>query len=210
MMPTHRRTAAAQPAGLPLLTAGLHLNPEDGACLMEYTSVLAGERFTDHPGCTDPTLATLARLVNDATSDDGRHLLAAFAPRLAAAARTDAVGSARLVLSTVRRVQQATRRTRRLERHADRAERWLRYVSGEGLLAQVLRRFEPVHRRGSARRQLVAAVDATADLPGRERDALLCAVLDVALDAHPRPLEVSPARRPDPSAEPCPSALPAP
>jgi hypothetical protein len=197
MMTTHRRSAPVEPTGLPLLSAGLHLNPEDGACLMEYTSVLAGQRFTDHPGCTDPTLATLARLVNDAISDDGRPRLAALAPRLAVAPRTDAVGAAALVLSTVRHVQHALGGTR-LERHVAGAERWLRHVSGEGLPARVRRRLEPAHRRGSARRRLVAAVDATADLPGPERDALLCAVLDAALDAHARSPEVSPARHHDP------------
>ena len=189
MMPTHRHSAAVEPAGLPLLSAGLHLNPEDGACLMEYTSVLAGEEFTDHPHCTDPTLATLARLVNDATSDDGRHALAGLAPHLAAATRTDAIGSALLVLSTVRRVRQSMGPTRRLDRHADRAERWLRYVGAEGFPARVLRRVEPAHRRGAARRHLVAAVDATADLSARERDALLRAVLEAAVDAHPRALD---------------------
>jgi len=47
---------------------------------MEYVSVLAGERFSDHPPCTHPTLARLARQVNDAATDTGRPRLARLAP----------------------------------------------------------------------------------------------------------------------------------
>ncbi len=39
---------------------------------MEYASYLAGERFSDHPSCTHPLLASLARNVNDHLSDDAR------------------------------------------------------------------------------------------------------------------------------------------
>lgn len=39
---------------------------------MELASFLAGERWSDHPRCTHPLLAGLARLVNDCTSDANR------------------------------------------------------------------------------------------------------------------------------------------
>lgn len=74
--------SATTPDGLPLLAAGRHRRPRDGACLMELVSVLAGERWTDAPRCTHPLLARLARLVNDATSDDARPRLARLAPSL--------------------------------------------------------------------------------------------------------------------------------
>lgn len=45
--------------------------------------MLAGERWSDAPRCTHPVLARLARLVNDATSDAARHVLARHAPSLA-------------------------------------------------------------------------------------------------------------------------------
>lgn len=44
---------------------GKHRRPEDGSCLMEYVSVLAGERFSDRPRCTPRVLARLARHAND-------------------------------------------------------------------------------------------------------------------------------------------------
>ena len=47
---------------------------------MEYASWLAGERWSDHPDCTHPLLASLARLVNDHTSDDGRSQLVELIP----------------------------------------------------------------------------------------------------------------------------------
>lgn len=47
---------------------------------MEFASYLAGERWSDHPSCTHPLLASVARLVNDFTTDDGRQRLAALVP----------------------------------------------------------------------------------------------------------------------------------
>jgi hypothetical protein len=47
---------------------------------MEFASYLAGERWSDHPACTHGTLAHLARLVNDRTSDTGRARLAPLIP----------------------------------------------------------------------------------------------------------------------------------
>lgn len=47
---------------------------------MELASYLAGERWSDHPACTHPLLAGLARLVNDYTTDTARHRLATLIP----------------------------------------------------------------------------------------------------------------------------------
>jgi hypothetical protein len=47
---------------------------------MEFASFLAGERWSDHPSCTHPLLAGLARAVNDNTSDEGRQRLLGFIP----------------------------------------------------------------------------------------------------------------------------------
>jgi hypothetical protein len=42
---------------------------------MEFASYLAGERWSDHPRCTHPLLAALARDVNDLTDDESRNRL---------------------------------------------------------------------------------------------------------------------------------------
>jgi hypothetical protein len=47
---------------------------------MEFASYLAGERWSDHPPCTHPLLARLARLVNDYTGDSQRQRLVELVP----------------------------------------------------------------------------------------------------------------------------------
>jgi len=49
---------------------------------MEFASFLAGERWSDHPSCTDPTLGTLARAVNDTVTDGRRGELVGDIPRV--------------------------------------------------------------------------------------------------------------------------------
>lgn len=83
------RTQNSFPDALPVLTAGRHRNPRDGGCVMEYVSLLAGERWSDHPSCTHPLLAHLARTVNDRTSDESRGALARLVPGLAGAHSSD-------------------------------------------------------------------------------------------------------------------------
>jgi hypothetical protein len=68
------------PQLLPVLSRGKHRNPRKGACFMEMASFLAGQRWSDHPACTHPLLAALARLVNDRTSDANRQRLIALIP----------------------------------------------------------------------------------------------------------------------------------
>ena len=68
------------PQLLPVLSRGKHRNPRKGACFMELASFLAGERWSDHPTCTHPLLAALARHVNDHTSDANRQRLAGLIP----------------------------------------------------------------------------------------------------------------------------------
>jgi hypothetical protein len=54
------------------LSRGRHSSPRDGACVMELASMLAGERFTDHPRSVCPVLGSLLRSYNDATDDERR------------------------------------------------------------------------------------------------------------------------------------------
>ena len=70
--------SSSLPDGIPVLSRGRHRTPRRGACFMEFASYLAGERWSDHPACTHGTLAHLARMVNDLTSDAGRALSSTF------------------------------------------------------------------------------------------------------------------------------------
>lgn len=74
------RDITAHPDLMPILSPGRHRSPRRGACFMEFASYLAGERWSDHPACTNGTLAHLARLVNDRTSDAARARLTPLIP----------------------------------------------------------------------------------------------------------------------------------
>jgi hypothetical protein len=72
--------SSSLPDGIPVLSRGRHRTPRRGACFMEFASVLGGERWSDHPPCTHPLLAELARQVNDHTEDDERQQLTMLVP----------------------------------------------------------------------------------------------------------------------------------
>jgi hypothetical protein len=91
------------PDGMPVLEAGAHRDARSGSCVMEYVSVLAGERFTDRPRCTHPAVAALAWQVNDAVSHEARQHLGLRAVDLVGAGR-DLDGPVRpVVLAAVAR-----------------------------------------------------------------------------------------------------------
>jgi hypothetical protein len=139
MWTAHRsaRGKSQVPDQLPLLQRGRHRRPEDGACVMEYVSVLAGAPFTDHPRCTHPALATLARLVNDWIDDDrARSELARLAPDLIGTGTGDLRTTHRVVASCLAAAAavrplppaaaaQLVRSAKRI-RELDRGGRWTR------------------------------------------------------------------------------------
>jgi hypothetical protein len=90
------------PQLVPVLSRGKHRNPRRGACFMELASYLAGERWSDHPACTHPLLAALARDVNDYTSDDARGRLAGLIPSVIGLTSDDPHVDARIALFCAR------------------------------------------------------------------------------------------------------------
>ena len=94
-----RRNPVTQaPDLVPILSRGKHRNPRKGACFMEMASYLAGERWSDHPRCTHPLVASVARLVNDNTTDDGRTRLTELIPSVVGLTTTDPRADARIAL----------------------------------------------------------------------------------------------------------------
>jgi hypothetical protein len=83
---------------LPILSPGKHHNPRTGACFMELASLQAGEPWSDHPACTHPLLAAVARHVNDHTSDAGRQRLAELIPSVIGLTGEDLHIDARMAL----------------------------------------------------------------------------------------------------------------
>ena len=65
---------------------------------MEFASYLAGERWSDHPSCTHPLLAHLARLINDYTSDAERSRLIELVPSVVGLTSDDVRVSLRIAL----------------------------------------------------------------------------------------------------------------
>jgi hypothetical protein len=61
------------------LSRGKHASPLQGACVMELASMLAGEPFTDRPGCVDPVIAAYLRALNDIADDEQRQQLYRYA-----------------------------------------------------------------------------------------------------------------------------------
>jgi hypothetical protein len=68
------------PDFMPTLSPGRHRSPRKGACFMEMASFLAGERWSDHPHCTQPLLAAMAREINDRLGDRSRQDLVPLVP----------------------------------------------------------------------------------------------------------------------------------
>jgi len=61
------------------LSAGRHRGPEDGACVMELASMLAGEQFGDHPHSVCPVIAGFLRSYNDHVDAERRQDLYRYA-----------------------------------------------------------------------------------------------------------------------------------
>ena len=64
------------------LGKGKHSSPDDGACVMELASMLAGESFTDHPSSVCPVIGSFLRAYNDSIDDERRQDLYTYASKV--------------------------------------------------------------------------------------------------------------------------------
>ena len=64
------------------LSRGRHPSPREGTCVAELVSMLAGERYSDHPRCACPALIAFLRGYNDGLDDRRRQDLIALAPEI--------------------------------------------------------------------------------------------------------------------------------
>ena len=64
------------------LDHGSHTDPEDGHCILEVVSMLAGQPFNDNPPCVCPVLRAYGIALNDRWDDDQRQKLLPYAPQL--------------------------------------------------------------------------------------------------------------------------------
>ncbi len=64
------------------LEPGSHRSPRDGVCLLELTSILAREEFSDRPRCVCKVIAAFLRSWNDRASHAERQRLRPYAERI--------------------------------------------------------------------------------------------------------------------------------
>ena len=76
------------------ISRGRHTRPDDGVCVMELASMLAGERFTDHPASVCPVIGSFLRAYNDLVDHGRRQGLYELAS-LVVGSRASATGNAR-------------------------------------------------------------------------------------------------------------------
>lgn len=155
------------------LSKGKHASPEDGACVMELASMLAGEPFSDHPTSACPVIGSFLRAYNDSIDDDRRQALYAFAARI--------VGS-RASIS----IQRA--RAERLAEWALEVQRrqWTsRYLPLGRLRMASLRRAPSAHAVGTF---AVRAIPKHSDASHREVLVLLDELIAMGTEHHPRPV----------------------
>ena len=77
------------------LSKGKHSSPQEGACVMELASMLAGEPFTDRPASVCPVIASFLRAYNDSIDDERRQDLYAYAAKVVGSRASEGVQSSR-------------------------------------------------------------------------------------------------------------------
>ena len=77
------------------LSRGKHSSPEEGACVMELASMIAGEPFSDRPASACPVIGSFMRTYNDWVDDTRRQDLYAYAAKLVGSRASEQVERAR-------------------------------------------------------------------------------------------------------------------
>ena len=107
------------------LSKGRHDSPEEGACVMELASMLAGEPFSDHPVSVCPVIGSCLRAYNDWIDDERRQDLYRYAAKVVGTRGPQDVQRARAERVTAWIGDTARRR-------------WTRFVLVRGLFALML------------------------------------------------------------------------
>lgn len=85
---------------IPPLGQGSHASIDDGACIMEAVSFVAGEPWSDHPVCACPVITQFLQSWNDILPDDERDtLLRPLIPRLLGTRGTEALEKRRVMMA---------------------------------------------------------------------------------------------------------------
>jgi hypothetical protein len=107
------------------LSKGRHTTPEEGACVMELASMLAGEPFSDHPVSVCPVIGSCLRAYNDWIDDDRRQDLYRYASKVVGTRASQEIQRARAERVTAWAGEVARRR-------------WTRFMLVRGMFALML------------------------------------------------------------------------
>lgn len=107
------------------LSKGRHNSPDEGACVMELASMLAGEPFSDHPVSVCPVIGSCLRAYNDWIDDDRRQDLYRYASEVVGTRAPQEVQRARADRVTAWAGEAARRR-------------WTRFLLVRGIFALML------------------------------------------------------------------------
>jgi hypothetical protein len=80
------------------LSKGKHASPEEGACVMELASMIAGEPFSDRPASVCPVIGSFLRAYNDTISYERRQDLYGYAAKVVGSRAGPGVQKARAEL----------------------------------------------------------------------------------------------------------------
>ena len=163
------------------LTKGKHSSPEEGACVLELASMLAGEPFSDHPSSVCPVIGSFLRAYNDSITDERRQDLYAYASQV-----VDTRTSLEIQRERAERVAEWAIGMQR--------RRWTRFLPLSRLRAVGLRRQPSVHAIGT---YAVHAIPKHTDETHAEALALVDQLLSLSNRAErpvPRPVTARPRR----------------
>lgn len=107
------------------LSRGKHHSPDEGACVMELASMLAGEPFSDQPASVCPVIGSFLRAYNDAIDDDRRQDLYAYASKVVGSRAGEEVQHARAECLSAWGRQLRQRPWKRLLPHRLRSLAWM-------------------------------------------------------------------------------------
>ncbi|MEL7447325.1 MAG: hypothetical protein AAGK02_16225, partial [Pseudomonadota bacterium] len=153
------------------LKSGGHTGPEQGACIMEAVSYIAGEPWSDHPECVCPVIARFLRNWNDnlRSNEERDRLLKPLIPVILDTKSTPAIEEQRSYLALDWMVRVFTPTWLRLAKLDDHADRLVALAPIETL--------EAAQAAGPIVREARDAAGAAA------RDAAWAAARDAAWDA---------------------------
>ena len=152
------------------LSKGKHTNPEDGACVMELASMLAGEPFTDHPVSVCPVIGSFLRSYNDSIDSERRQSLYEYASKVVGSRGRTSDRQARAArLAEWAEEMQRTRRTWFLVRSPRRAIRRLRRPPIDAIGTYAVHSI-PKHT-DQTHASVLALVDELLEIPAREQPA---------------------------------------